>query len=107
MIQDIWGNWHSADDVELILTRSMFKGFGWMMENGISWSEYLRRCLQYDHVKIELTPSILNTGNLNSELMRIAYVAMTRPRKLLVVSLPKSYNKLSRMPQSLWEYREI
>lgn len=54
-----------------------------------------------------LTPSILNTGNLNSELMRIAYVAMTRPRKLLVVSLPKSYNKLSRMPQSLWEYREI
>lgn len=54
-----------------------------------------------------LTPTILNTGNLNSELMRIAYVAMTRPRKLLVVSLPKSYNKLLRMPQSLWEYREI
>ena len=54
-----------------------------------------------------LTPSILNTGDINSELMRIAYVAMTRPRKLLAVSLPKSYNKLLRMPQSLWEYREI
>ncbi|GAB6171967.1 hypothetical protein JCM15765_14450 [Paradesulfitobacterium aromaticivorans] len=56
-----------------------------------------------------LTPSLLNTGQLDSELMRIAYVAMTRPRKLLVVSIPKqkTKNNLNRFPPELWDYKEI
>lgn len=40
-----------------------------------------------------LTPSILDSAPLNSEIMRIAYVAMTRPRKLLVVALPQVKNR--------------
>lgn len=54
-----------------------------------------------------LTPTVLNTGDLNSELIRIAYVAMTRPRKLLVVSIPKTSKELSRFPTELWDYQEI
>ncbi len=56
-----------------------------------------------------ITPSLLNTGGLDSELMRIAYVAMTRPRKLLVVSIPKqkAKNSLNRFPPELWNYQEI
>jgi superfamily I DNA/RNA helicase len=56
-----------------------------------------------------LTPSNLNTGQLDSELMRIAYVAMTRPRKLLVVSIPKqkANRKLVRFPSELWDYQEV
>lgn len=56
-----------------------------------------------------ITPSLLNTGLLDSELMRIAYVAMTRPRKLLVVSIPKQRAKISRnrFPPELWDYKEI
>jgi len=56
-----------------------------------------------------ITPSLLNSGQLDDELMRIAYVAMTRPRKLLVVSIPKqkSVNSLIRFPPELWEYKEI
>lgn len=56
-----------------------------------------------------ITPSLLNTGELDSELMRIAYVAMTRPRKLLAVSIPKqkSKNSLNRFPSELWDYQEI
>lgn len=56
-----------------------------------------------------ITPSLLTTGQLDSELMRIAYVAMTRPRKLLVVSIPKqkSKNSLTRFPPDLWDYHEI
>ncbi len=56
-----------------------------------------------------ITPSLLNTGGLDSELMRIAYVAMTRPRKLLVVSIPKqkAKNSLNRFPPELWDYQEI
>lgn len=43
-IVDIFGNQLNPKDVDIILTKSMFKGFGWMQENGIPWSEYLQRC---------------------------------------------------------------
>ena len=48
-ITDIWGKKYDVDNVDLILTRSMFKGFGWMAENGLSWAEYLERCRKYGH----------------------------------------------------------
>lgn len=55
-----------------------------------------------------LTPAFLVNGETDTELMRIAYVAMTRPRKLLVIAMPKSVVKLSiRFPQNVWDYVEL
>ncbi len=55
-----------------------------------------------------LTPSFLASGSTNTELMRIAYVAMTRPRKLLVIAMPKSTTDLSiRFPKEKWDYVEL
>lgn len=48
-ITDIWGVTHDISDVDMILTKSMFKGYGWMTDNGLSWAEYLRRCREYRH----------------------------------------------------------
>ena len=48
-ITDIWGNTHNAADIAIVLTRSMFKGFGWMTENGLDWAQYLERCKYYKH----------------------------------------------------------
>lgn len=48
-ITDIWGETHKASDIAIILTKSMFKGFGWMTENGIRWAQYLKLCKQYKH----------------------------------------------------------
>ena len=48
-IIDIWGNAHAVDDVDMILTKSMFKGFGWTTENGLTWEEYLERCRKYNY----------------------------------------------------------
>lgn len=48
-IRDIWGVEHDVGDIEMILTKSMFKGFGWMTENGLTWAQYLERCRKYDH----------------------------------------------------------
>jgi len=48
-IMDMWGIKHPIDEVDLILTKSMFKGCGWMTENGLSFAEYLDRCRQYRH----------------------------------------------------------
>ena len=48
-ITDIFGNRHNPHDVDLIINKSMFKGYGWMLENNISWEEYLNRCRKYNH----------------------------------------------------------
>ena len=56
-----------------------------------------------------LTPTFLNEANLDQELMRIAYVAMTRPRKLLVVAMPdiKSRTEHPRFPTNMWEHQKF
>ncbi len=48
-ITDIWGETHKTSDIAIILTKSMFKGFGWMTENGLTWAQYLERCKAYKH----------------------------------------------------------
>lgn len=48
-ITDIWGKVHAVDDVEIILTKSMFKGYGWLKENGMSWEDYWSAFRKYDH----------------------------------------------------------
>ena len=56
----------------------------------------------------KLRPSTLSNGSLDSEELRIAYVAMTRPRKLLVVAMPKQRpENLNRFPTTLWDYHEL
>ena len=82
-IRDIWGNHHDPKDVDMILTKSMFKGFTWMTENGLTWAEYLERCRRYDHAlyisgrdklgaqtTTELNYQFLNTLALTDEEFR-------------------------------------
>lgn len=54
-----------------------------------------------------ITPKLLMEGNLDKELMRIAYVAMTRPRRLLMIAMPET-NKIEeceRFSEDVWEYQ--
>ena len=82
-IKDIWGNTHAVADVDMILTKSMFKGFGWMTENGLTWAEYLERCRKYNYAlyisgmdkteaqeTTELNYQFLNTLALTDEEFR-------------------------------------
>jgi len=48
-ITDIFHQSHSIRDVDIILTKSMFKGYGWLMENGMDWDDYWDRFEEYDH----------------------------------------------------------
>lgn len=38
-----------TDEVDLILTKSMFKDSGWLKENGKTWDDYLSAFHKYDH----------------------------------------------------------
>ena len=48
-VTDIFGVSHPVSEVEIILTKSMFKGYGWLTENGMTWDDYLTTLLKYDH----------------------------------------------------------
>ncbi|MEE0968448.1 MAG: hypothetical protein U0M06_03660, partial [Clostridia bacterium] len=84
-ITDIFGVKHNPADVDIILTKSMFKGFGWMTENGLSWKEYMYRCRKYKHAlyvsgkdreytpdTIELNYQFLNTLAIMNDEFRPA-----------------------------------
>ncbi len=62
-VKDMWGVSHPADRVKMILTKSQFKGCGWMCENGLSFGEYLNRCRNYRH-----TLYITGVNNAKNEL---------------------------------------
>jgi len=82
-IVDIDGNRHRVSQVDMILTKSMCKGWGWMKENGLSWQEYLTRCRAYGHTLFvtgmdrrsrdgltELNYQLLNTAAITAEEYR-------------------------------------
>lgn len=48
-IIDIWGVKHPIEDIDMIVTESMFKGLMWMEGSGLSWKEYVERCRDYRH----------------------------------------------------------
>lgn len=54
-------------------------------------------------------PKLLMQGNLDQEMMRIAYVAMTRPRRLLMIAMPdtKGINTCGRFSEEMWNYEEL
>lgn len=48
-LTDIWGISHKVTDVDIILTKSMFKGYGWLTENNMSWADYWTKFTKYRH----------------------------------------------------------
>ncbi len=71
-IVDMWDNKHNPNDIDIILTDSMFKGLKWMKDNNLTWAECLKRCREYDHALYisgmdKLTPQ--NTTELNYQFL--------------------------------------
>lgn len=48
-LTDLWGVNHPVAKVDVILTKSMFKGYGWLTENGKSWADYWAAFRKYRH----------------------------------------------------------
>lgn len=48
-ITDLWGVEHSVRDVDVILTKSMFKGYGWLTASGMNWEDYRTVFRKYRH----------------------------------------------------------
>ena len=48
-ITDLWGVEHPIQKVDIILTKSMFKGYGWLNGSGMSWEDYWAVFRKYRH----------------------------------------------------------
>ena len=84
-LTDIWGIQHEVKDVDIILTKSMFKGIGWLNGSGKTWEDYWKIFRKYHHAlyitqvgddEAETTTRMnfqfLNTLNLTTEEFRPA-----------------------------------
>ena len=83
VIRDIWGWEHNVKDVDIILTKSMFKGFGWLKGSGMTWEDYWDAFRRYRHAlyitnvsrvkpetHTELNYQFLNTVSIREEEFR-------------------------------------
>jgi len=48
-ITDIYGVSHRVQDVDVILTKSQFKGYGWLKDCGMTWEDYWAAFRKYRH----------------------------------------------------------
>ena len=84
-ITDLWGMEHSVRDVDVILTKSMFKGYGWLTASGMNWEDYRTVFRKYRHAlyitnvskekpekTTELNYQFLNTVSLKADEFRPA-----------------------------------
>lgn len=82
-IVDLWGEEHQVRDVDIILTKSMFKGCGWLKDCGMSWADYWEVFRRYRHAlyitnvskekaetHTELNYQFLNTASIRDEEFR-------------------------------------
>ena len=84
-ITDLWGVQHPIQKVDIILTKSMFKGCGWLTGSGMSWEDYWVVFRKYRHAlyitnvskekpekTTELNYQFLNTVSLKADEFRPA-----------------------------------
>ena len=84
-ITDLWGVQHPIQKIDIILTKSMFKGCGWLNESGMSWEDYWAVFRKYRHAlyitnvskekpekTTELNYQFLNTVSLKADEFRPA-----------------------------------
>lgn len=84
-ITDLWGVQHPIQKVDIILTKSMFKGCGWLSGSGMSWEDYWAVFRKYRHAlyitnvskekpenTTELNYQFLNTVSLKADEFRPA-----------------------------------
>lgn len=82
-VTDIWGESHRAEDVDVILTKSMFKGCGWLRDSGMTWADYWGTFRRYRHVlyitnvskeqpqtHTDLNYQFLNTASIRADEFR-------------------------------------
>ena len=87
-IKDMWGIYHPLEKVDIILTKSMFKGCGWMEQNGMTWYDYLAKCKEYKHSLYISEVSKVKTSAFTEMNYQFLVTATIKPDEFRPADLP-------------------
>ena len=101
-IKDIWGVYHPIDKVDIILTKSMFKGCGWMEQNGMTWADYLAKCKEYQHSLYISEVSQVKTSAFTEMNYQFLVTATIKPDEFRPADLPLGWDKSPSLDKRDW-----
>ncbi len=106
VIQDIWGKNHSVSDVDIILTRSMFKAHDWLNECGMTWKDYWKAFQKYDHA-LYITNVSRAVPQETTELNYQFLVTLSiQPEEFRPADLPDGWTHSPSAEQRIWLTKE-
>ena len=101
-IKDMWGIYHPLEKVDIILTKSMFKGCGWMEQNGMNWSDYLAKCKEYQHSLYISEVSQVKTSAFTEMNYQFLVTATIKPDEFRPADLPLGWESNPANDQRDW-----
>ena len=102
VIKDIWGVYHPLDKVDIILTKSMFKGCGWMEQNNMSWADYLAKCKEYQHSLYISEVSQVKTSAFTEMNYQFLVTATIKPDEFRPADLPLGWENSPLLDKRDW-----
>ena len=101
-IKDMWGVYHPLDMVDIILTKSMFKGCGWMEQNGMTWADYLAKCKEYQHSLYISEVSQVKTSAFTEMNYQFLVTATIKPDEFRPADLPLGWDESPSLDKRDW-----
>lgn len=91
-ITDIWGIEHNVKDVDIILTKSMFKGYNWLYENNMSWQDYWKNFKKYNHALYITNVSKVRQERYTELNYQFLSTLSIKPEEFRPKDLPKGWD---------------
>ncbi|MBR1532589.1 MAG: hypothetical protein IJ643_11075 [Eubacterium sp.] len=101
-IKDMWGVYHPIEKVDIILTKSMFKGCGWMEQNGMTWYDYLAKCKEYRHSLYISEVSQVKTSAFTEMNYQFLVTATIMPDEFRPSDLPLGWDNSPSLDKRDW-----
>lgn len=105
-IQDIWGKNHPVKNVDIILTKSMFKAYGWLNECGMSWRDYWKAFRKYNHALYITNVSRKNTAELTELNYQFLVTLSIQPEEFRPNDLPDGWKHSPEDDPRTWLTKE-
>lgn len=101
-IKDMWGVYHPVEKVDIIITKSMFKGCGWMEQNGMTWADYLAKCKKYQHSLYISEVSQAKTSAFTEMNYQFLVTATIKPDEFRPADLPLGWDESPSLDKRDW-----
>lgn len=105
-IRDAWGVWHNVEDVDIILTISQFKAFGWFRDCGSDWNDYWKAFKKYNHALYITNVSKEQPERLTQLNYQFLSTVSIRPEEFRPVDLPDGWDHSPAEDERNWLTKE-